>query len=624
LLAWVILGLVTTGHEFAHGLTCKHYGGEVHEIGFMLMFFMPCFYCNVTDAWLIRERSKRLWVTAAGTYFDLCLWAVATLIWRVTLPGTMPYHVSWIVMSICGGRVFININPLVKLDGYYFLSDWLEIPNLRQRSLDHLSAHVRWVLWGAPRPEPAPRGTLLFWFGAVSLAFTLFYVSLMLIAMHQLFLKSLGTFGLLMVVGLGWIILPGLIGDFFSGEVTKMLTSRWKRSAIWVGALVVLVVLGFAIQIDDWVSAPFKSRASVRVEIRAPVSGFLRVTYFEEGQNVGSGSHLFSMDIPDLSSKLTQKLAEEREVEARLRLLQVGARPEELAEQRQKVERAKEWRDRASIDLERKKKGFKEELTRLDEHITQAQTQLAFNQGLFERARRLVDKKSLPYDHYLDAERQVKLSEAQLQQAEAQKRERQAVGLLDFESELAKREKDCADACAALRLLEAGARSEEIDAEKARQARIKEERTFLEKQQERLKLVSPIGGVIVTPRLSEKIGHYFKEGDLICEIEEPRSMEVEIPLEEQDLARIATGMRVELKPRSKPYDTVAAKVTKIAPQATLGKVQSTVNVCCMPDDGPSELIANTTGYARIYTSQSSIAGYLTHRVWRYFRTEIWW
>jgi len=446
----------------------------------------------------------------------------------------------------------------------------------------------------------------------------------MLFGMHQLFLKSLGVFGLLSVAGLGWLILPGLLGDAFSGEVTNMLFNRWKRSAIWIGALIVIVLASFVIHIDDWVSGPFKTRATVRVEIRAPVSGFLKGAYFDEGQHVTPGTHLGMLEIPDLSSKLTQKLAEQREVEAKLRLLESGARQEELEEQRQKVQRAKHWRDRAKIDLDRKMNGFKEELTRLDEQVTQAQTQLAFNQGAFERAKRLVDKKSLPYDQYLDAERQVKLSEAQVQQAEAQKRERQVVGILEVEGELAKREKECADTVATLRLLEAGSRPEEIDAEKAKLARLKEERTFLEKQQERLKITSPIPGVIVTPRLLEKIGQYFKEGDLICEIEEPRSMEVEIPLEEQDLERVSTGMRVDLKPRSQPFQTVGAKVIRIAPQATVGKVQSTVNVCCAPDEASHELIANTTGYARIYSNRSSLAGYVTHRVWRYFRTEIWW
>src|SRR5439155_2123288 len=126
--------VTTTLHEFAHGLTCKHYGGEVHEIGFLLMFFIPCFYCNVSDAWLFDRKSKRLWVTFAGAYCDLCLWAVAVFVWRLTVADTMVYYVAWVALSVCGARIFFNFNPLLKLDGYYLLSDWVEIPNLRQRS----------------------------------------------------------------------------------------------------------------------------------------------------------------------------------------------------------------------------------------------------------------------------------------------------------------------------------------------------------------------------------------------------------------------------------------------------------------------------------------------------------
>src|SRR5262249_52104990 len=132
-LVWLTLLVVTTGHEFAHGLTCKHYGGEVHEVGFLLLLLMPCFYCNVSDAWLFREKSKRLWVTLAGGYFELFLWALAVFAWRLTLPGTLLHHMAFVVVSVCGLQTLFNGNPLVKLDGYYLLSDWLEIPNLQQR-----------------------------------------------------------------------------------------------------------------------------------------------------------------------------------------------------------------------------------------------------------------------------------------------------------------------------------------------------------------------------------------------------------------------------------------------------------------------------------------------------------
>src|SRR5262249_25708288 len=124
ILAWLALAAVTTLHEFAHGLTCKHHGGEVHEVGFLFLFLMPCFYCNVSDAWLFREKSKRLWVTLAGGYCDLVLWALAVFAWRLTLPGGWPHYLAWVVLVVCGARVFFNFNPFLKLDGYYLLSDW--------------------------------------------------------------------------------------------------------------------------------------------------------------------------------------------------------------------------------------------------------------------------------------------------------------------------------------------------------------------------------------------------------------------------------------------------------------------------------------------------------------------
>ncbi|HZI33468.1 MAG TPA: hypothetical protein VFF11_14100, partial [Candidatus Binatia bacterium] len=76
---WVVILLVTTAHEFAHGLVCKHFGGEVHELGFLLLYLQPAMYCNVSDAWLFPEKSKRLWVSFAGPYFEFFLWALAAL-----------------------------------------------------------------------------------------------------------------------------------------------------------------------------------------------------------------------------------------------------------------------------------------------------------------------------------------------------------------------------------------------------------------------------------------------------------------------------------------------------------------------------------------------------------------
>ena len=107
--------LATTLHEFAHGLTCKHFGGEVHEVGFLMLFFIPCFYCNVSDAWLFREKSRRLWVTLAGGYFDLLAWATAAFVWRLTAQDSMINYLAWVILSVLGVRNLFNFNPLLKL-----------------------------------------------------------------------------------------------------------------------------------------------------------------------------------------------------------------------------------------------------------------------------------------------------------------------------------------------------------------------------------------------------------------------------------------------------------------------------------------------------------------------------
>jgi hypothetical protein len=174
--AWLTLLAITACHESAHGLTCKHHGGEVPEIGFLLLLLMPCFYCNVSDAWLFKDKAKRLWVTLAGGYFELFLWALAVFVWRLTLPGELLHHLALVVVTVCGGRVFFNFNPLVKLDGYYLLSDLAEVPNLQRRAWGCVKAHLRWLLWGAPCPEAAPRGRFLLGYGTASLLMSLVFL----------------------------------------------------------------------------------------------------------------------------------------------------------------------------------------------------------------------------------------------------------------------------------------------------------------------------------------------------------------------------------------------------------------------------------------------------------------
>ena len=81
MLTWVVFVFVKTIHEFGHGLTCKHFGGEVHEMGALLIMFTPYLYCNVSDSWILPDKKRRILVTAAGIFVEMTLAIFAAWLW---------------------------------------------------------------------------------------------------------------------------------------------------------------------------------------------------------------------------------------------------------------------------------------------------------------------------------------------------------------------------------------------------------------------------------------------------------------------------------------------------------------------------------------------------------------
>ncbi|MBX6315142.1 MAG: HlyD family efflux transporter periplasmic adaptor subunit [Isosphaeraceae bacterium] len=131
---WCSLAVVKVIHEFGHGLTAKHFGGEVHEMGMLFLVLTPALYCDVTDSWLLPSKWKRIWISAAGIYVECFLASIATFIWWNTEPGLLN-SLMLATMFICSvNTILFNANPLLRYDGYYVMADWLEIPNLRLKS----------------------------------------------------------------------------------------------------------------------------------------------------------------------------------------------------------------------------------------------------------------------------------------------------------------------------------------------------------------------------------------------------------------------------------------------------------------------------------------------------------
>jgi len=121
-------------HELGHGLTCRHYGGECHEMGVLILVLTPCLYCNVSDAWTMPNKWHRIAISAAGIWIDLLIASTATYLWWFTEPGLLNGFCLNLMFVCSVSTLVFNANPLLRFDGYYVLSDLLEIPNLAQKS----------------------------------------------------------------------------------------------------------------------------------------------------------------------------------------------------------------------------------------------------------------------------------------------------------------------------------------------------------------------------------------------------------------------------------------------------------------------------------------------------------
>lgn len=623
---WLTVVAVTVLHEFAHGLVCKHFGGEVREIGVLVVFFTPCLFCNISDAWLMPKRSHRLWITFAGTFCDLCVWALAVFVWRLTDTHTLVNHLCWVLISVCSGRILININPFMRMDGYYLLTDLLEVPNLRSQARTYFAAHVRWLLWGASKPPSRKNGLPLLGYGFVIWAFALIFLNYIVFAIMHLVDKKSGVVSKVFTVTLVTYAIRRVFSGFSEGEFTQMLKNRRLRTTCWILLPIVVPAILFAIPWKSTAHGEFDIRPGARIEIHSPVASFVRKVLVEEGSYVHAGQPIVELEVPDLASLIIRKEAEIRETTATLARLQSGTRPEVLEEQRQRVARAGEWKQLAVRDIEQAKVSLGQDLLKYDLELKQYGLEIEFQQSSLKRAEFLYRQGALAGEQLRSEKKKIAMMESQLAQVQAQRRAREADGVRSSEAELARREKEVAESRAGLALLEAGSRPEEIEAENAKLSRLQEELKFLKGQAQLLVVTAPSDGLVVTPRMSEKIGQLADKGALVCVIEDPKTVEVEILVPEEEATGIKPQQTVSFKSRALCFDTFQATVERIAPTAAIemGKKVNSVRVSCQVDNTDGRLKSGMTGVARIARGVTSIGTMLLDKGMKLLRTEFWW
>jgi HlyD family secretion protein len=310
-------------------------------------------------------------------------------------------------------------------------------------------------------------------------------------------------------------------------------------------------------------------------------------------------------------------------------LLLAGPRAEEREEQQGRVSRAESALVHAQEELRRARASLDAELEGLSAHLAAARIDAEHARVSLRRTTRLRAVGAVSEEAYREAEKRWEMGAALAAGQRGQLLARHRIGPRDAESEVARRQRELADARGALRLLEAGSRPEEIEAEKARLARAREEGRFLARIESQLVIRASQAGQVTTPNLHDRPGQYLREGDLICTVEKPGDLEAEVLLLDQEVVGVRAGQRVQLRPRDQPGLCLTGTVERLAPRAVRGGPDASSTVTgvmayCRLEDTPEDTRPGALGHARIDRGRRTVRAFLSEKLFGLLRVEFWW
>ncbi len=322
---WCIVGVTKVIHELGHGLATKRIGRDCHTIGFALLVLSPTMYCDATDSWMSGNKWSRMAVAAAGMYVEVLLASAAFLLWSVTLPGALKHILLNVFFVSTVSTVIFNANPLIRFDGYYILSDWLEVPNLSEQSSDYLQRTIGWCLGLEIEDRSYSNGPtwilvtygiaafLYRWFLMVSIAFGIYLV------FKSYGVPSIGASLAVFSIG-GWMIGNGRGAYSMWKRHSKGEKVRKGRCGLSLAIVLVLLIAACCVPIPMYRSAPAYVEPSGIRHIYTNVGGRLERADVAEGEAVkagGSVAKLVNMELDDrLSDLRVQCEATRREMQA--------------------------------------------------------------------------------------------------------------------------------------------------------------------------------------------------------------------------------------------------------------------------------------------------------------------
>ncbi len=301
----VTLFITKIFHELGHAYTAKYYGVKVPSMGVAFLVMWPVLFTDTSDSWKLVSRRSRLHIGAAGMIAELGLAGIATFIWSFLPEGAIKSAVFFIATISWVFTLAINLNPFMRWDGYYLLSDYLGVQNMQDRAFNY----ARWVLreWLFDFGEPAPERfdvrkrkiLLLYSYSTWIYRFILFMGIAVLV--YHLFFKVGGLF--MAAIEVYYFILSPILKEM-KIWIARRKNMRWNRSTIRTAGIATVLLGIFLIPWTSHISAPGLQRSFVYTEIYSPAPAKIVSVKVQNGQQVKQGDLLFVLDSPELERSL--------------------------------------------------------------------------------------------------------------------------------------------------------------------------------------------------------------------------------------------------------------------------------------------------------------------------------
>ncbi len=329
LVTWVLLKMV---HELGHGLACKRFGGRVKDSGIILLLLAPLAYVDVTSTWSFPSKWKRMLVAAAGMYVELIIAALAVLWWAHCESRLVAHHLFNIVVMASISTVLFNANPLMRFDGYFLISDLLEIPNLYQEGNQVVRAWLNWLFLGVRDGRPRHHGWrngLVHVYGFAAVFWKLLVCASLSITAAAMFHGAgiaLATLGIV-----SWFLNP-------LRQLSERLRQAYFESRnMFYRAMLLTAIVAFS----GWLAWSYlPSPAGIAVPgiidfqeatvVRSPADGFIVELFVRDGQQVRTGDLLLRMVNPEIDAELAELDAALGESQVRANIARDAQQPAQV------------------------------------------------------------------------------------------------------------------------------------------------------------------------------------------------------------------------------------------------------------------------------------------------------